>query len=140
MIYLAQTDTTVGFLSKDQKLLNIIKKRLLDKSCILCSASFKEITARVPNERKKLVRRAKKTTFILPNGFSFRLIKEYPHVALLKKTGALYSTSANLTKQSFNIEFAKQKADIIVEDSRGFFESKPSAIIKMGKKKLKKIR
>ncbi|MDR1460237.1 MAG: Sua5 YciO YrdC YwlC family protein [Campylobacteraceae bacterium] len=140
MIYLAQTDTTVGFLSKEQKLLNIVKKRPLDKSCIFCSTSFKGIVARVPNEHKKFVRRAKKTTFILPNSFSFRFVKEGAHVIFLRKTGALYSTSANLTGQSFDIDFAKQKADIIVEDSRGFFESKPSIIIKIGKKKLKKIR
>ncbi|MDR2342471.1 MAG: Sua5 YciO YrdC YwlC family protein, partial [Campylobacteraceae bacterium] len=34
MIYLAQTDTTVGFLSKDIKVLNALKKRPLDKPCI----------------------------------------------------------------------------------------------------------
>ncbi|MDR0408593.1 MAG: Sua5 YciO YrdC YwlC family protein [Campylobacteraceae bacterium] len=140
MVYLAQTDTTIGLLSKSQRLLNIIKKRPSSKSCIFCATSFGEITPRVPNNCKKFARRAKKTTFALQNGFSFRIVKDSMHAMFLRKTGALYSTSANLTKESFDIDFAKQTADIIVEDFRGFFENKPSAIIKMGQKKLKKIR
>ncbi|MDR1008242.1 MAG: Sua5 YciO YrdC YwlC family protein [Campylobacteraceae bacterium] len=140
MVYLAQTDTTVGFLSKDAKLLNALKSRALDKCCIVCAASFSELKARVPSKYKNLVRRAKKTTFILQNGFSFRLVKDDAHATLLRKTGWLYSTSANETGKRFDMEFAKSKADIIIEDERGFFESAPSAILKLGRKHLKKIR
>ncbi|MDR0666256.1 MAG: Sua5 YciO YrdC YwlC family protein [Campylobacteraceae bacterium] len=140
MIYLAQTDTTAGFLSKDKEALNRLKKRPLDKPCILCLASFSEIVPRIPSRYKNLVRRAKKTTFILQNGFSFRLVKEGAHAKFLRKTGAMYSTSANETGKSFDINFAKSKADVIIEDERGFFEGAPSAILKLGKKKIKKIR
>ncbi|MDR0762577.1 MAG: Sua5 YciO YrdC YwlC family protein [Campylobacteraceae bacterium] len=140
MIYLVQTDTTAGFLSKDMKALNALKKRPLDKPCILCSASFGEITPRVPNRYKNLVRRTKKTTFILQNGFSFRIVKEGAHAAFLKKTGAMYSTSANETGKSFDVDFAKSKADVIVGDEKDFFEGIPSSILKLGHKRLKKIR
>ncbi|MDR1615105.1 MAG: Sua5 YciO YrdC YwlC family protein, partial [Campylobacteraceae bacterium] len=112
MIYLVQTDTTAGFLSKEKKALNAVKKRPLEQSCILCATSFKEIIPRVPNRRKNFARRAKKTTFILQNGFSFRVVKEGAHAAFLKKTGVMYSTSANETGKSFDINFAKSKADI----------------------------
>ncbi|MDR2100401.1 MAG: Sua5 YciO YrdC YwlC family protein [Campylobacteraceae bacterium] len=140
MIYLVQTDTTVGFLSKDMKALNTAKSRPLDKPCILCSASFRELGVKVPRRYKNLVRRAKKTTFIISNGLSFRVVKEGAHAAFLKKMGAMYSTSANETNKRFDIDFAKSKADVIVEDERGFFEGAPSMILKLGKKKLKKIR
>ncbi|MDR2789703.1 MAG: Sua5 YciO YrdC YwlC family protein [Campylobacteraceae bacterium] len=140
MIYLVQTDTTAGFLSKNIKALNALKKRPLNKPCILCSSSLREISPRVPRRHKNLVRRAKKTTLILENGFSFRLVKEGAHAAFLKKMGAMYSTSANESGKLFDINFAKSKADIVVEDERGFFECAPSAILKLGKKRLKKIR
>jgi tRNA A37 threonylcarbamoyladenosine synthetase subunit TsaC/SUA5/YrdC len=140
MIYLAQTDTTVGFLSKDKRALNAVKNRPLDKPCILCTASFKELPSRVPNRYKNLIRRAKKTTFILQNGFSFRVVKTGAHAEFLKKMGAMYSTSANETGKSFDINFAKVKADIIIENEGGFFEGKPSTILKLGKKKIKKVR
>ncbi|MDR3177602.1 MAG: Sua5 YciO YrdC YwlC family protein, partial [Campylobacteraceae bacterium] len=128
------------FLSKSKELLNSIKKRPLDKPCILCAASFKELLPRVSNKHKNLVRRAKKTTFILSNGFSFRVVRDGAHAEFLRKTGWLYSTSANESKKRFDIEFAKSKADVIVEDERGFFEGKPSMILKLGTNRLKKVR
>ncbi|MDR1976554.1 MAG: Sua5 YciO YrdC YwlC family protein [Campylobacteraceae bacterium] len=140
MVYLAQTDTTVGFLSKDAKLLNAIKNRAADKPCIVCAAAFGELNTRVPLKHKNLVRRAKKTTFILKNGFSFRLIKDGAHAAFLRKTGWLYSTSANITGGAFDVDFAKSKADIVIEDDRGLYESKPSMILKLGNKRVKKVR
>ncbi|MDR2080870.1 MAG: Sua5 YciO YrdC YwlC family protein [Campylobacteraceae bacterium] len=140
MVYLAQTDTMAGFLSKDMRALNALKKRPLNKPCILCSASFHEITPRISNRYKKFVRRAKKTTFILKNGFSFRIIKDGAHAEFLRKTGAMYSTSANESGKCFDMDFAKSKADIIVEDERGFKEGAPSMILKLRQKRLKKIR
>jgi tRNA A37 threonylcarbamoyladenosine synthetase subunit TsaC/SUA5/YrdC len=139
-IYLAQTDTTAGFLSKDKIKLNKIKGRNLNQSCILCAADFKDINARAPNRFKKLVRNAKKTSFILSNGRGFRVVKNGAHKMFLKKTGALYSTSANKSGKSFDIEFALSKAEVIVSDFRDFYESEPSSIIKLGARKAKKIR
>lgn len=69
MIFLAQTDTTAGFLSKDYKELNRAKKREQDQPCVLATAKFSELKnfVRVPQKFKNFVRRAKKTTFIYAN-------------------------------------------------------------------------
>lgn len=66
MLYLAQTDTTAGFLSKDEKEINKAKGRALQTPCILTMSSFKELVSlvRVPKAHKNLVRKAKKTSFI----------------------------------------------------------------------------
>lgn len=69
MIFLAQTDTTAGFLSKDYKELNRAKRREQDQPCVLATAKFSELKnfVRVPQKFKNFVRRAKKTTFIYAN-------------------------------------------------------------------------
>jgi len=69
MIFLAQTDTTAGFLSKDYKELNRAKRREEDQPCVLATAKFSELKnfVRVPQKFKNFVRRAKKTTFIYAN-------------------------------------------------------------------------
>lgn len=69
MIFLAQTDTTAGFLSKDYKELNHAKRREQDQPCVLTTAKFSELKnfVRVPQKFKNFVRRAKKTTFIYAN-------------------------------------------------------------------------
>ena len=72
MIYLAQTDTTAGFLSKDEKEINKAKKRDLNTPCILTMAYFAELLCfvRVPKVHKNLVRRARKTSFIYSKKFT----------------------------------------------------------------------
>ncbi len=69
-----------------------------------------------------------------------RVVKDKKHLNFLKKLKWAYSSSANLTSKSFEVKFAKQKADIIVEDSRGFFESYPSSMIKINSKKARRLR
>lgn len=66
MLYLAQTDTTAGFLSKDEREINKAKGRALQTPCILTMSSLKELASlvRVPKAHKNLVRKAKKTSFI----------------------------------------------------------------------------
>ena len=66
MLYLAQTDTTAGFLSKDEREINKAKGRALQTPCILTMSSLKELArlVRVPKAHKNLVRKAKKTSFI----------------------------------------------------------------------------
>ena len=66
MIYLAQTDTTAGFLSKDFREINALKRRAADKPCLITTAKFSELKnlTRVPAKFKNLVRRARKTTFL----------------------------------------------------------------------------
>lgn len=69
MLYLAQTDTTAGFLSKDEREINKAKGRALQTPCILTMSSLKELASlvRVPKAHKNLVRKAKKTSFIYKN-------------------------------------------------------------------------
>ncbi len=142
MIYLAQTDTTVGFLSKDLCKLNLAKKRYIKTPCIKCVGSLGELNlyVRVPKKYKNLVRRAKKTTFIYPNFQSFRVIKSSPHKEFVQKHRWLYTTSANLTGQRFDEEYAREVADEVIECEGGFFETKPSNMYKLSRYKLKKIR
>ena len=141
-IYLTQTDTTVGFLSKDYKKLNKIKNRPINKKVLMEVDSLDTLKnfVRVPNKFKKQVRRAKKTTFIYPKGESFRVVKDEKHLEFLKKFKWMYSTSANLSGEKFNKKWSFKKADVIVESKEGFFEGIPSKIYKINNLKIKKIR
>jgi len=139
-IYLAQTDTTVGFLSRDKEKLNNIKQRPLNQKILREVDSLDTLKkfVRVPSKYKKQVRRAKKTTFIYLNGESFRVVRDKKHLEFLKKFKWMYSTSANLTGKSFDEDWAKSRANIIVGSN--FFEGKPSTIYKLSKTKIKKVR
>jgi tRNA A37 threonylcarbamoyladenosine synthetase subunit TsaC/SUA5/YrdC len=141
-IFLAQTDTTVGLLSKNKKKLNKLKNRDENKPILIEVDSLDTLKSfvRAPKKHKKLIRRAKKTTFIYPNNKSFRVVKDSLHLEFLKKFKWLYSTSANEHKKEFDLNWAIKKADIIVEDKRGFFVSTPSKIYKLSKTKIKRVR
>lgn len=140
MIYLAQTDTTAGFLSKSLKEINQAKNRDEKQACLITTSSFYELQnlTRVPKKFKNLVRRAKKTTFLYPNKEAIRVVKNHPHAKFLDKMGFMYSSSANLHKEKFDFETAAKIADVIVD--KEFREEQPSRIIKIGKRRLKKIR
>lgn len=140
MIYLAQTDTTAGFLSKSQDEINLIKKRKLNQKCIMTScyfASLKKIT-KIPDKFKNKIRRSKKTTFIYKNNISFRVIKDTKHSEFLKSFDFLYSSSANLHNNDFSLEYAKGVANIIIDND--FSQQASSKIYKINNVKLKKIR
>jgi len=142
LVYLVQTETTAGFLSQNSQALASSKQRNKTQAFIMCVDSLstlKEFT-RVPKKFKNRLRRSKQTTFIYPNGKALRVVKDEKHLKFLKKLEWAYSSSANLTCKSFEESYAKQKADIIVEDSRGFFESTPSNMIKINSKKERKLR
>jgi tRNA A37 threonylcarbamoyladenosine synthetase subunit TsaC/SUA5/YrdC len=141
-IYLAQTDTTVGFLSSSKTKLNRVKNRPKNKQFLITTTTFKTLKSltRVPNKHKKMVRRARKTTFIYPNAKAIRVVKESSHYNFLKKFDYLYSTSANESGKCFDRDFALLKTDVIVEDRRGFSEKNPSKLIKLSKKLEKKLR
>ncbi|MEA2050792.1 MAG: Sua5 YciO YrdC YwlC family protein [Campylobacterota bacterium] len=143
LVYLTQTDTTVGFLSSDDIKLSKIKKRDLSQKILQVVDSFATLKnkTRVPNNQKNLVRRAKETTFIYSNGLSFRVVcKDSKHHKFIKKFKCLYSTSANLTKHNFDFDFAIANADVILYDSCGFDEQKSSTIYKINNKTIKKLR
>jgi tRNA A37 threonylcarbamoyladenosine synthetase subunit TsaC/SUA5/YrdC len=141
-VLLAQTDTTVGFLSQNSAKLNLIKKRAPDKPFVRVFSSFsalKHANIRVPSSQKKRVRQSKKTTFISKNR-AFRVVQNTPHTLLLKRFDFLYSTSANESGKSYDNAFCYKSSDIIVEDFRGLQEMPPSDIIKLGKKKIRRVR
>lgn len=136
MIYLVQTDTTVGLLSRDFKELNLAKNRDANTPCIFTIAKFSGL--RVPRPFKNLVRKARKTTFIYPNGKSIRVVKDCEHESFLKEHGSMYSTSANPHGKVFDEEWARSVADEIVGNN--FSSKQSSKIYRISRKKLKVIR
>jgi tRNA A37 threonylcarbamoyladenosine synthetase subunit TsaC/SUA5/YrdC len=142
-VYLVQTDTTVGFLCNDDKKLSNIKQRDPKQKTLQVVNSFKTLNqqVRVPKNQRKRVRNSKKTTYIYPNSLSFRVIpKNSKHHNFIDKFDCMYSTSANLTKQEFDEEFALKSADIVVYTKEEFNSLSSSSIFKISNKILKKIR
>lgn len=140
MIYLAQTDTTAGFLSKNLEEINVLKGRDKNQPCLITSAKFSELKAlaRIPKSFKNLVRRSQKTTFIYPNTKAIRIVKECTHANFLSKNGYFYSSSANKHEKEFDEKWARSVADIILDEN--FYENTPSRILKISKNKIIKIR
>lgn len=140
MIFLAQTDTTAGFLSKDFTELNQAKGRPLNTPCVITLSKFKELKEflRVPQIHKNRIRRSKKTTFLYPQKIAIRVVKWHKHAKFLDEYGFMYSTSANLHGQKFDFQIAQNIADFVVDDE--LFEDMPSKIFKISNLKIKKIR
>ncbi len=141
-VILAQTDTTVGFLSQNPHKLYEIKSRPSSKPFIKVYKNFKTFLQegnRVANSRKNLVRRSKKTTFII-NDFSFRVAPFVTNSQIFRDASWFYSTSANRSGESFQREFCESKADIIIETEDGLCEKKSSSLIKINARKRRKMR
>ena len=141
-VILAQTDTTVGFLSQDAQALYEIKSRANTKPFITVFDSFETLKnsgIRVPKKYKKLVRNTKKTTFILKNN-SFRVAHLKLDSSFIRKLHWTFSTSANESTKNFEQDFCQSKADIIIEDYRGLSETNPSTIYKLGQRKKRRLR
>lgn len=169
-VFLAQCDTTAGFLSANQARILEIKNSPKDKAILRESCDLAHIKAlsRIPRILQKHLRRAQKTTFIFDNNLSFRVVGESCelnneshlrgeshelrksrkshkssanlHHKFLKRFGTLFSSSANQKGKKFERNFALNGADIIVSDNRGFFEDSPSSIFRVKKSKIRKIR
>jgi len=143
MLFLAQTDTTVGFLSHSSERINRAKQRSHSQKVLQTFPSFKALShhTRVPLKHRQFVRRSRKTTFVLENGMAFRVVdKASMHSSLLKSMGPVYSSSANVTQKSFNEYDACLQSDIIVKDRRGFFEATASEMFKLSRTDKKRIR
>lgn len=142
LIYLAQTDTTAGFLSKDAEYINRTKNRWKKTPLIMTFGSLLALKdkVRIPQRFKKEVRRASKTTYILPSSLSFRVAHEPNHKAFLNRFDYMFSSSANPHKEPFDTKFALKRADVVVLDHRGIFDAKPSTILKINSKKKRKKR
>ena len=140
LVFLTQTDTTIGFVSQNADRLTQIKQRPPHKHYIKAVNSLATLRtfSRVPQAHKKRVRRSKKTTFIMPNGHSYRVIKDKHHLLLLDRLKWAYTTSANLSGEGYDESFARENADVVIEPIN---ESKQaSKIYKLGKESLKRIR
>ncbi len=143
LVYLVQTDTTVGFSSSDDEKLSLIKKRPISQKILQTLDSFKTLKnkTRIPKKFRKRVRNSNKTTFIYPNSDSFRVISSNEKFSLfIKKFNSLYSTSSNITGKSFDYSFAYENSDIVVFSKDEFSENISSSIYKINKKKIAKIR
>lgn len=142
-VYLVQTDTTVGFSSSNDEKLSAIKQRPKSQKILQTVDSFKTLKSmtRVPKAFRKIVRRSKKSTFIYPNQKSFRVIsKDESFYPFISKFNSLYSTSANLTNERFNYDFAYDNSDIIVYSNKEFNEKSSSYIFRIHKRKIIKVR
>ncbi|PAF51139.1 hypothetical protein BKH43_02735 [Helicobacter sp. 13S00401-1] len=138
LVYLAQTDTTLGLLSQSEVLLNKAKDAPLTKNLLKQFSDFDK--ARIPKAFKFYVRRASKSSFIV-KGSSFRISKDKKFNRFLKFfESGLYSSSANLHKKEFSLEFAKSVADVYVIDERGLSECRASKIYKLSASKIKRVR
>lgn len=142
LVYLAQTETTAGFLSQNADALSSIKNRPSGKAFLMSVDSLSTLRTftRVPKTHKNRIRRAKKTTFAYPCGLAIRVIQDKEHLQFLQKLKWSYSTSSNPSGKGFDRDFAIEKADVVVFTCKDFFEDKPSTIFKLGKHKMRKLR
>ena len=140
LVFLTQTDTTIGFISQNAEKLTQIKQRPPYKHYIKALPSLKALISftRVPDIHKNRVRRAKKTTFIMQNGLSYRVVKDKHHLLLLRRLGWAYTTSANLSNEAYDEDFARESTDIVITPLK--HKSSASNIYKLGKTTLKRIR
>ena len=139
LIILAQTDTTVGFASKNHKKLADIKSRPTTKPFIKVYNSFLACGTRVPQSKKNIFRRSKKTTFIIKNK-AIRVNTHANNSQIQREFDFYYSTSANEKNKNFDREFCEKKADIIIEDKNGLYENSSSVLIKINNNKEVRLR
>jgi tRNA A37 threonylcarbamoyladenosine synthetase subunit TsaC/SUA5/YrdC len=140
-LFLTQTDTTIGFVSQDASKIDLAKQRLPNKHYIRVVDSLETLKrfTRVPQKHKNRLRRVKRTTFIMPQGDSFRVVKGSRHNLLLNRVKWLYSSSANLSGAEYNEEYATKKAEVLVSfpnEHRG----NASRIYRLGHKLIKSVR
>ena len=143
LVYLVQTDTTVGFSSINDEKLSNVKKRPVSQKILQTLDSFKSLKSqtRVPNKFKKRVRNSSLSTYIYSNKNSYRVVnKNSEFYDFIKKFKILFSTSANQNKKKYCKEFAYLNSDVIVKNNTGFNELKASHIYIIGKKAIKQIR
>lgn len=140
-IILAQTDTTVGFLSQNAQRLEEIKMRSGDKPFLKVYANLKSLSRdiRIPSLHKHRVRHSKKTTFVVKNQ-AFRYVRDPEHARLIQRYGWLYSTSANESGKGYDSGFCRFVSDIIIEDNRGLSEQSASKIFRLTSTQLKQLR
>ncbi|CAA6817218.1 MAG: Sua5 YciO YrdC YwlC family protein [uncultured Sulfurovum sp.] len=140
-LYLTQTDTTIGYVSQDPKKIDKAKRRKPNKHYIQVVNSLETLKkfSRVPNKYKNQVRRAKQTTFIMPNGMSFRVVKNTEHNLLLDRLKWVFSSSANLSGAEYDETYARDNAEVILSFPKQR-NGKASTIYKLSQTNIRSIR
>lgn len=140
-IILTQTDTTVGFLSQDDKSLICLKNRDTSKPFLKVYASLSELqkSIRVPLIHRNTLRHSKKKTFVIKHQ-AVRYVQESNHKRLIERYGWLYSTSANESGKEYDELFCRSHSDLIVEDARGLKPAPASKIFRLTSTQSKKLR
>jgi tRNA A37 threonylcarbamoyladenosine synthetase subunit TsaC/SUA5/YrdC len=140
LVFLTQTDTSIGFVSQNAEKLTKIKQRPPHKYYIKAVNSLRTLKTftRVPSSHKNRVRRTHKTTFIMPNTHSYRVVRDDHHLLLLNRLQWAYTTSANLSNFSYDENFAKEASDVIISPLDE--KQKSSNIYKLGNYAIKRIR
>jgi tRNA A37 threonylcarbamoyladenosine synthetase subunit TsaC/SUA5/YrdC len=140
-VYLTATDTTVGFVSQNAERLDAIKGRPPHKHYITALPSLRALRerTRVPARHANRVRRAKRTTFILPDGRSWRIVPDGTHHDLIARLGWAYSTSANPSGKAYDAAWARAQADVVIEPLTPP-STHPSTILRLGRKYIERIR
>jgi len=140
LVFLTQTDTTIGFVSQNKEKLTAIKQRPPHKHYIKAVDSLRTLKSlsRIPTRHKNRLRRARKSTFILPNGRSYRVIHDPQHLTLIKKLGWAYTTSANLSEHTYDEQWARSVADRTIEPLTDTHS--PSSIYKINQRGICRIR
>jgi tRNA A37 threonylcarbamoyladenosine synthetase subunit TsaC/SUA5/YrdC len=120
-LILIQSDTTVGFHSHSSTQLNRTKQRPNNKPFLSLCSSLSQLTQRerVPNKYKSRVRRSKQSTFIYPSGYAYRVSFDATFNRLITPYNPpLLSSSANLSGETFDYEWAVTQADIVINPSK----------------------
>ena len=140
LVFLTDTDTTIGFVSQNYQKLSAVKNRLPNKYYIKALSSLKELkkSTRVPNIHKNRIRRSKKTTFIIKSK-SYRVVKNQNHLLLLNRLKWAYTTSANLSGKEYNQKFAKENCDVEIS-FKSSNDGGASQIYKLNNLRISRIR
>ncbi|MBD5166529.1 MAG: Sua5 YciO YrdC YwlC family protein [Helicobacter sp.] len=142
MLYLAQTDTTAGFLAHDAREIAHAKQREERKPCVWTTARLAHLreVVRVPRKFAARVRRSRRCTFIVRNR-AVRLVADCPHAGFLGRFDGLFSSSANKSGESFCADFALRTAKICVfERDNPLCERAASRIYRLNNHAIKRIR
>ena len=139
-VFLTQTDTTIGFVSQNPDRLTNIKQRSPYKYYIKAVNSLFTLKSftRIPSAHKNTLRRSQRTTFIVPDGNSYRVVYDKHHLLLLNRIKWAYTTSANLSSEAYDEDFARESVDIVIEPLTQNIQ--PSKMYKLGKHSIKRIR
>jgi tRNA A37 threonylcarbamoyladenosine synthetase subunit TsaC/SUA5/YrdC len=145
IVFLTMSDTTIGFLSFNKNKLYDIKKRDTKKQFLQVCSSFDVLkkSTRIPTKYKRTIRRSKKTTFVYPNNKAIRVSFCKKHNRFLDKyiyDVPFFSTSANISNQNFDINFALKNSNIVLYQGSILEEKISSKIYKINNNKIKLLR